>query len=219
MDTDSFEPQNDLTNLDLERISKSGIVAIDCEMGGLNPNRDQLYLVQISDRNDVVNLIKTSQWHQAVNLKSIMVSKNIIKVFHFAIIDNSFLNKHLSIVVENAYCTKIASKLARTYSDSHGLGSLLEDLFGLEKDKKLQTSYWGGHITKEQTQYAIKDVKHLIKIKSKLESILAEKGTLPTGITYLELNNKCQQFIPALTQLWLNGWDFGIEDPKSVFGH
>lgn len=219
MNTDSFEPQNDLSTLDLKRISNSGIVAIDCEMGGLNPNRDQLYLVQISDRHDVVNLIKTSQWQEAENLKSILMNKKIIKVFHFAIIDNAFLNKHLSIVVENSYCTKIASKLARTYSDSHGLGSLLEDLLGLAKDKKLQTSYWGGQITKEQIQYAIKDVKYLIKIKDKIESILAEKGALPTGITYLELNNKCQQFIPTLTQLWLNGWDFGIEDPKSVFGH
>jgi ribonuclease D len=215
----TYEIQSDLSNQDVERISKTKIVAVDCEMAGLNPHRDPLYLVQLCDMDNTVNIVRTTMWPQAENLKSILCDGRLIKVFHFAIMDCAFLNKYLSIVVENAYCTKIASKLARTYSNSHSLNTLLEDLLGLTKDNKSQMSYWGRqNLSNEQVQYALTDVKHLLKIKNELEIVLAEKGTLPTGITYTELNRQCQQFVPALTHLWLNGWDFGKEDSISIFG-
>jgi len=216
----TFEIQSDLSPADMERILQSDMIAVDCEMGGLNPHRDLLYLVQISDQNNTPNLIKTQHWEQAENLKSILTNKKITKIFHFAIMDCAFLNRYMSINVESAYCTKIASKLARTYSNSHSLSALLEDLLGLTKDKKAQTSYWGRQvISQEQIEYAINDVKHLVSVKKELENILEDKGTLPTGMTYVELNRQCQQFIPTLTHLWLNGWDFGKEDSESVFGH
>ena len=211
--------QADLSNDYIERISRTKNIAVDCEMGGLNPHRDLLYLVQVADENNNVVLVKTRYWDEAKNLKSVLVNKEITKIFHFALMDCAFLDRYMSISIENVFCTKIASKLARTYSNSHSLGSLLEELLGLEKEKKMQTSYWGGDITQEQMQYAANDVKYLMRIKDRLESILAEKGSLSSGLTYLELNSQCQQFIPTLTQLWLNGWDFGVEDPKSVFGH
>lgn len=211
--------QTDLSFEDVERISKAKTIAVDCEMGGLNPHRDQLYLVQIADSEHKVNLMRSNHWPQAENLKRILSDENIVKVFHFAIMDCAFLNINLSIKVRNPYCTKIASKLARTYSDSHSLKNLLDDLLGQTMDKKSQTSFWGRQkLSQEQLQYAINDTYYLIEIKHELETILEEKGMLATGITYSDLNLHCQQFIPTLVHLWLNGWDFGKEMPESLFG-
>ena len=107
-----FDLQTDLSFEDLERISRAKTIAVDCEMGGLNPHRDLMYLVQISDSDNNINLIKTSSWGKAENLKKVLLNKNITKIFHFAIMDCAFLSRYMSIIVEGAYCTKIASKLA-----------------------------------------------------------------------------------------------------------
>jgi ribonuclease D len=211
--------KKDLSKSDVARISESKIIAVDCEMAGLNPHRDPLYLVQICDRDRIVNIVKTRNWLKAVNLQKVLCDPNITKVFHFAIMDCGFILKQLHVLVQSVYCTKIASKIARTYASSHSLSSLLEELLGIVVDKKQQTTFWGkDQITPEQLDYAVNDIKHLLEIKERLELIMREKGALPTGISYCELNNKCQECIPVLVHLWVNGWDFGKEDPVSIFG-
>jgi ribonuclease D len=211
--------QRDLSDDELNRLLEAKIVAVDCEMGGLNPYRDSLYLIQLCDPNGTVNIIKTRDWLSATNLKELFVSVGVMKVFHFAIMDCGFILNHCKVSIQNPYCTKIASKLARTYSNTHSLSSLMEDFLKVKPDKTCQTSFWGwDEISKEQKEYAENDVRHLLTIRQRLEEILAVKGMLPTGISYLEMNTLCQGFIPSLVHLWVNGWDFGKEDPNSVFG-
>jgi ribonuclease D len=219
MENPSRNLNDDLTEDELAKISEAGVVAIDCETGGLNPHRDNLYLVQLANINGEIKIIRTNDWNQVKNLKKLLSDNKIAKVFHFAIMDCAFLMLHLKIPVKQAYCTKIASKLARTYSSSHSLSSLVKEFFGITIDKTLQTSFWGSvEISSAQITYASDDVKYLLDIKNNLEKILKEKGSLASGITYLELDQICQATIPTLTHLWINGWDFGKEDPNSVFG-
>jgi ribonuclease D len=215
-----YELKEDLSEVDLARLSAAHTVALDCEMTGLNPNRDLLCLVQLSDGADPTLILKTQDWSKADNLRALLVDPAVTKIFHFAIMDCGFLLKYLGVMPVNAYCTKIASKLARTYSPEHGLSALVSELLEIDMDKTQQTTFWGGDsLSERQLQYAGRDVAYLIEIRERLESILKKKGTLPTGITYKELNLKCQAFIPYLTHLWVNGWDFGREDRSSVFGH
>jgi ribonuclease D len=213
----NFQP--DLTDVDLNRLVEAKIVAVDCEMGGLNPYRDSLYLVQLCDPNGTVNFIKTRNWLSATNLKELFASTDVKKVFHFAIMDCGFILNHCKVLIQNPYCTKIASKLARTNSNTHSLRAILEDLLRVTPDKTLQTSFWGwDEITKEQLEYAANDVRYLLTIRQRLEEILTVKGMLPTGISYIDMNTLCQGFIPSLVHLWVSGWDFGKEDPNSIFG-
>lgn len=215
-----YELKEDLTEADLERLRAAHTAALDCEMTGLNPNRDLLCLVQISDGADPTLIVKTQDWSQAANLRALLVDPAVTKIFHFAIMDCGFLLKYVGAMPVNVYCTKIASKLARTYSPEHGLAALVSELLDIEMDKSQQTTFWGSdELSERQLIYASRDVAYLIEIREKLEKILKKKGGLPTGTTYKELNTKCQAFIPTLTHLWVNGWDFGREDRSSVFGH
>ncbi len=211
--------QEDLSEADLSRLYSANLVAVDCEMAGLNPRRDPLYLVQLCDAHHNINILRTADWHQARRLKEVLLSPVIQKVFHFAIMDCAFLTANLGAPVQNAYCTKIASKIARTYAATHSLSTLAEELLGNPIDKKQRTTFWGSdELTAAQIEYAIQDVVNLLEIKERLEAIMSRKGQLPDGITYLELNQACQHFIPTLVHLWTNGWDFGKEDPASIFG-
>ncbi|MGA3281211.1 MAG: ribonuclease D [Smithella sp.] len=211
--------KNDLSEGDVERLRKSGIIGIDTETGGLIPNRDRLYLMQICDNDGVIDIIRAGDWKNARNLRLVLMDPAIQKVIQFAIMDCAFILAHLGMLPANVYCTKIASKIARTYSSGHSLSGLISDLFGITLDKKQQTTFWGKtQLTPEQIEYASNDVKYLIGIRTKLETILAQKGLLPTGISYTDLNNACQSCIPALVHIWMNGWDFGKEDPQLIFG-
>src|SRR5664280_2932037 len=109
--------------------------------------------------------------------------------------------------------------IARTYSSSHSLAGLIEDLVVITLDKKQQTTFWGKtQLTPEQIEYASNDVKYLIGVRTQLETILAQKGLLSTGISYTDLNKACQSCIPTLVHIWMNGWDFGKEDSQLIFG-
>jgi ribonuclease D len=133
--------------------------------------------------------------------------------------DCAFLFTKVHQQVVNAYCTKIASKISRTYSSSHSLSSIVGELFNVKIDKQMQTSFWGDEdISEERREYLISDCRYLLDLKHKLEEIMDKKGSLTTGISYRELNQNCQAFIPTLVHLWVNGWDFGKEDQDSVFG-
>ncbi len=219
VDTPSL--QEDLTEDDLNRFRQAAVVAVDCEMTGLNPHRDLLCLVQICDRSGTVRIVRTQHWRDAQHLKALMQDAAVVKIFHFAIMDCAFLMQSLGVEVNNAYCTKIASKLARTYTEEHSLVTLVKEILGVELNKSEQSSFWLAEVlTAKQLTYAANDVLYLIELRERLSAMLERKGALPTGVSYVELNQSCQQFIPALVHLWVNGWDFGRQERSAaaVFG-
>lgn len=211
--------QEDLTVEQLSYLVKTDSVAVDCEMTGLNPSRDKLCLVQLCDAAGNVIILKNDNWESAVNFRNLVTNSTVIKVFHFAVMDCAFLLTKLKVEVINSYCTKIASKIARTYTQKHGLADLVQEFFNIKMDKNQQSSFWcAAELNMEQLEYAKGDVIYLLALKKKLEEIMVVKGFLPTGISYIETNAKCQQLIPVLVQLFVNGWDFGKENQELIFG-
>lgn len=212
--------QEDLTTEDLRRISASKIIAVDTELTGLNPNRDLLCLVQMCDQDGNLNFIKTKDWQKAKNLITMLEDTSIKKVFHFALADCGFFLAKLGVETKNAYCTKIASKIARTYTPEHSLNSLVKEFLSKELDKSQTSTDWmRDDLSPKQLTYAANDVLWLLQIKLELERILERKGNLPTGVSYVQLNEQCQSFIPSLVHLSVNGWEIGNEDRRSIFGH
>ena len=148
-------------------------IAVDCEFMGLNVERDQLCLVQISTGNDDAHIIQLNRsTYEAPNLKKILEDKRINKIFHYARADLLFIKKYLNIDVENVNCTKIMSKIARSYSDKHGLKDLIKEFTGSDINKSLQSSDFGGDLSEKQLQYCAKDVIYLHKIYNGLKKIL-----------------------------------------------
>ena len=163
-----------LHKIDLpDDLSFSDKIAVDCEFMGLNVERDRLCLVQISNGKNDAHIIQLDKdKYNAPNLKKILVNKNINKIFHYARSDLLFIKKYLEIDVENINCSKIASKLSRTFSDKHGLKDLIKEFIGVDISKQLQTSDFGGDLTDKQLKYCANDVIYLHKIFEGLEKIL-----------------------------------------------
>ena len=160
-------------------ITFTGKIAIDCEFMGLNVERDRLCLVQISKGNNDAHIIQLDkEKYNAPNLKKVLTDKNITKIFHFARADLLFIKKYLEIEVENIDCSKIASKLARTFSDKHGLKDLIKEFIGIDVSKQLQTSDFGGELTEKQLKYCANDVIYLHKIFEGLEKILIRENRI-----------------------------------------
>ncbi|MDR2723797.1 MAG: ribonuclease H-like domain-containing protein [Holosporaceae bacterium] len=156
-------------------------VAIDTEAMGLQIKRDRLCLVQICSEDGEVHLVQIlkNQQNEAENLKRLLTDKSILKIFHFARFDVSILNHTFGIKVTPVYCTKIASKLARTYSDKHGLKSLCREILDVEISKQEQSSDWGKtQLSAEQLRYAAKDVLYLHKLKSILDEMLIREDRM-----------------------------------------
>ena len=148
-------------------------IAIDCEFMGLNVERDRLCLVQISCGNNDAHIIQLNREnYDAPNLKKLLTNKNITKIFHFARADMTFIKKYLNVNVENVNCTKIMSKIARSYSDRHGLKDLVKEFLGIEISKQFQSSDFGGSLNEKQLKYCANDVIYLHKIYSTLKEIL-----------------------------------------------
>ena len=176
-------------------------VAIDTETMGLNPHRDRLCVVQISSGDGDAHLIKVGQpIKPCPNLVRLLTDRDIIKIFHFARFDIAVLNKNVARIQGPVYCTKIASKLCRTYTDKHGLKDLCRELLGIDISKQHQSSDWGAdELTKEQKDYAAGDVLYLHRIKEKLDLMLArEKREV--------LAASCFAFLSTRTQLDLDGF-------------
>ena len=176
-------------------LSFSDKIAVDCEFMGLNVERDRLCLVQISNgKNDahIVQLDKNK--YNAPNLKKILSDKNVNKIFHYARSDILFIKKYLEIDVQNINCSKIASKLARTFSDKHGLKDLIKEFVGIDVSKQLQTSDFGGELPEKQLKYCANDVIYLHKIFEGLEKILIRENRL-------KLYNEVINFIHARVNL------------------
>ncbi len=159
-----------------DELTLSDNIAVDCEFMGLNVERDQLCLVQISTGNDDAHIIQLNRsTYEAPNLKKILEDKRINKIFHYARADLLFIKKYLNIDVENVNCTKIMSKIARSYSDKHGLKDLIKEFTGSDINKSLQSSDFGGDLSEKQLQYCAKDVIYLHKIYNNLKKILVRE--------------------------------------------
>lgn len=199
--------KNDLTDDQLEYYLSKDEIAIDGEMMGLNINRDRLCLVQIGDENRKIVLVQVAKGQtEAPNLKKLMEAESVNKIFHYARTDVAWLKHWLGIEVKNVFCTKIASKLARTYTDKHGLRDLCREIVGKDLNKQQQSSDWGQeYLSHDQQQYAATDVYHLIKAKSVLSEMLRREGNY-------ELALKCINVINIFTELDIKGYE-------SIFEH
>ena len=188
--------ENDLPeNLDL-----GNIIAIDTETMGLNPGRDRLCLVQLSSGNGICHLLKIIDLRKKPkNLIKLLNNSKVTKIFHFARFDVAVLKHTYKINIKNVYCTKIASKLVRTYTDKHGYKDLCKELLNETISKAEQSSDWGGNLSKEQKKYAATDVLHLHKIKKKLDVMLERENRVIIA-------NACFEFISHRTDLDLSGW-------------
>jgi ribonuclease D len=162
-----------------DEIKFSDKIAIDCEFTGLNIERDRLCVLQISlGQNDAHIIQFDKNNYDAPNLKSILVNKNINKLFHFARADLLFIKKYLEVDVINVDCTKIMSKIARSYTDKHGLKDLIKEFIGVDISKQLQSSDFGGELTDKQLKYCSQDVVYLHKIYNALENILERENRI-----------------------------------------
>lgn len=175
-------------------------VAIDTEAMGLNPHRDRLCLVQLSAGDGTCHMVQFIGNYDAPNLKRLLVDPEVEKVFHFARFDVAILQHYLGVTCEPIYCTKIASKLARTYTDRHGLKDLCQELLGIDLSKQMQSSDWGvADLSQAQLNYAAHDVLHLHQLRERLNAMLEREQRL-------ELARACFAFLPWRAKLDLEGW-------------
>lgn len=184
-------------------------VAIDTETLGLLPRRDKLCLVQLSSGDGNAHLVQLDRTsYDAPNLKALLANPKVLKIFHFARFDVAVLRQYLGVDTSPLYCTKIASKLTRTYTDRHGLKDLVKEMLGIEMNKQQQSSDWGSHVLNEaQKQYAALDVLYLHELKARLDQMLEREGR--TGLA-----RACFDFIPTRAALDLEGWT-----EEDVFAH
>ncbi len=177
------------------------VVAIDCETMGLNPHRDRLCLIQMSGGDGNVHLVQVMPGQTAApNLCRMLTDPKVLKLFHFGRFDIAVLYHTFGALTAPVYCTKIASKLVRTFTDRHGLKYLLQDVIGVDISKHQQMSDWGAEtLTAAQLDYAASDVLYLHRVKTELDRMLAREGR--TGIA-----QACFDFLPARAQLDLAGW-------------
>ena len=183
-------------------LSFSGAVAVDTETQGLNLGRDRLCVVQLSGGDGVCHLVQIRDGkYDAPNLKALMADTAVTKIFHFARFDLAILKRYLDVTVSPIFCTKIASKLVRTYTDRHGLKDVTRELLNIELSKEQQSSDWADEkLSEDQLKYAAADVLNLHDIHRKLQAMLIREGRL-------ELAQACFDFLPTRTQLDLDGWD------------
>ncbi|MFZ0763344.1 ribonuclease D [Bradyrhizobium sp.] len=196
---------------DLSRYTDS--VAIDTETMGLNPHRDRLCVVQLSNGDGSADVVQIPRDHgqgpaDAPNLKALLANHKITKIFHFARFDLAALYNALGVMPEPVYCTKIASRLSRTYTDRHGLKDLVREVLNVDLSKQQQSSDWGApSLTEAQLAYAASDVLHLHALRERLDMMLAREGRL-------DLAQACFAFLPTRAKLDLQGWE-----AEDIFAH
>ena len=198
--------QNDLpASLDL-----GPIVAIDTETMGLDPRRDRLCLVQLSSGDGHAHLVQIARGQtSAPNLESLLTNPAVVKLFHFARFDIAAMHKAFGVLTAPVWCTKVAAKLVRTFTDRHGLKYLLQELVNVDVSKQQQTSDWGSvTLSDAQKEYAASDVLYLHRLKDALQACLIREDRL-------ELAQRCFAFLPTRSQLDLMGWD----EPNDLFHH
>ena len=184
-------------------------MAIDSEAMGLNPHRDALTVVQLSAGDGDAHIVQLRRpGYEAPNLKRLLGDRGVTKLLHYARFDIAMFMHHLGVSATPVYCTKIASKLARTYTDRHGLKDVTRELLGLELSKQQQSSDWGAdQLSPEQLNYAASDVLSLHALKTRLDAMLAREGRV-------ELAQACFDFLPVRARLDLAGWA-----DQDIFAH
>ena len=176
-------------------LSKHKSLSFDCEMAGLNVLRDPLYLVQISTGNNDAHIIQLDrETFDAPNLKKILNDKNIIKIFHYARADMAHLKHYLKVNLENIQCTKIQSKISRSYSDNHSLKTLIKEFANVDVSKQFQSSDFGGELSPNQLKYCANDVIYLHRINEELTKILIRENRI-------NLYNDCLKFLKTRVEL------------------
>jgi ribonuclease D len=192
---------------DLARYTDS--VAVDTETMGLHPHRDRLCVVQLSNGDGTADVVQILKGHaDAPNLKALLGNPNITKIFHFARFDLAALYNAFGVMPQPVYCTKIASRLSRTYTDRHGLKDLVREVLNIDLSKQQQSSDWGSQtLSDAQLSYAASDVLHLHALRERLDAMLAREGRI-------ELAQACFGFLPTRAQLDLQGWD-----TEDIFAH
>jgi ribonuclease D len=198
--------QNDLPDgLDL-----GAVVAIDTETMGLDPRRDRLCVVQLSAGDGHAHLVQIAKGQtSAPNLTRLLTDPKVVKLFHFGRFDIAAMQKAFGVRTQPVWCTKVAAKLIRTFTDRHGLKYLLNELVGVDVSKAQQTSDWGSvTLTEAQKEYAASDVLYLHKLKDALQAILIREDRL-------DLAQRCFDFLPTRAELDLLGWD----EPNDLFHH
>lgn len=192
-----------------ETVRFGNSVAVDTETMGLNPHRDRLCLVQLSGGDGNCHLVRLAKGrYEAPRLKALMADAAVLKIFHYARFDIAMIKRFLGVVPAPVYCTKIASRLTRTFTDRHGLKDLCKDLLGVDLSKEQQSSDWGAsELTPAQLKYAAADVLHLHALRAKLDELLAREGRQ-------DLAQACFRFLPIRAELDLAGWP---ED--DIFAH
>ena len=190
-------------------LSCGELVAIDTETMGLDPRRDRLCLVQLSAGDGVCHIIQFARGrYDAPNLKAFLENDKVTKLFHYARFDLATLRHHLGVVCRPVYCTKIASKLTRTFTDRHSLKDLCRELLGVDLNKQQQSSDWGAErLSEEQLVYAAADVLHLHALKARLDQLLERESRRG-------LAEACFTFLPERVELDLGGWD-----EPDIFAH
>ncbi|MEO1550033.1 MAG: ribonuclease D [Pseudomonadota bacterium] len=185
------------------------IIAIDSETMGLIPRRDRLCVVQLSSGDGTAHLVQISQEQtSAPNLARLLGDTSVLKLFHYGRFDIAVMLHRFGVLTTPVYCTKIASKLVRTYTDRHGLKALLDELLGIDISKQQQSSDWGADtLSQAQIDYAASDVLYLHRLKAELDTRLAREGRV-------ELAQACFDFLPKRAQLDLMGWD-----DMDIFAH
>jgi len=195
---------------DLPDLSAYGdSVAIDTETLGLNPHRDRLCVVQLSPGDGTADVVQIAQGQsRAPNIEKLLADPAVTKIFHFARFDVAVLEKAFGVVTRPIYCTKIASKLTRTYTDRHGLKDLVKELLGFDLSKQQQSSDWGADTLSEaQLAYAASDVLHLHQLRARLDEMLAREDRTALAAA-------CFDFLPTRARLDLAGWA-----EQDIFSH
>jgi ribonuclease D len=192
---------------DLSRYSDS--VAIDTETMGLNPHRDRLCVVQLSSGDGTADVVQVPQGHtEAPNLKKLLADTRVTKIFHFARFDIAVLYNAFGVMPAPVYCTKIASRLCRTYTDRHGLKDLVREVLNIDLSKQQQSSDWGSQsLSEAQLAYAASDVLHLHGLREKLDAMLHREDRVA-------LAEACFRFLPTRARLDLSGWE-----NEDIFAH
>ena len=192
-----------------EAFDCGALVAVDTEAMGLNPHRDRLCLVQLSIGDGTAHIVQFAAGdYAAPRLRRLLSDPTVTKLFHFARYDLAMLYRYLGVMARPLYCTKIASRLARTFTDRHGLRDLCKDLLGVELSKQQQSSDWGAEaLSADQLRYAAADVLHLPAVRARLDAILAREGRA-------DLARACFEFLPHRVLLDLAGWA-----EQDIFAH
>jgi ribonuclease D len=189
-------------------INLGNVVAIDTETLGLKPIRDRLCLIQLSSGDGNVHLVQFRDSYAAPNLKKMLGDRNVTKLFHFARFDIAAIWMYLQVLTAPVYCTKIASRIARTFTGHHSLKNLCKDLLNIEIDKQQQTTDWGApNLTPEQIEYAATDVLHLHRLRALLDEALVRENRA-------QLAHACFEFLPSRALLDVAGWH-----DEDIFAH